>query len=215
MSDINITTRSRKRVEVQTLSEDTVSLIHEREQSLYVKARDKYLAEFTFTEANDLRSLDRLLLLEVQNFRWQWFLAANSDYWGTDLTPQEESTLHKAVKDIQSQISDIQRDLGLTKSQRDKDSEDSVDGYLKKLRLAAREHGVRREKQLGRAIELVNELVAVVGAFERASEHERRKLGFETSDDIIQWISEYLAPEFDAIDQYFRKHQQRFWVRDL
>lgn len=215
MSDVTIHTQSRQRVEVTTLSGDSVSLIHDREKALYEKARDKYLAEFTFTEANDLRSLDRLLLLEVQNYRWQWFQAAGMDYWAVDLSAAESGVIHKSIKDIGTQIADIQRDLGLTKAQREKDSEDSVGGYLIKLRQASKEHGVRREKQLGKAIELMNELFAVTGAFTRANEHERRKLGFEKADDIVTWVLEYVEPEFNTVDAYFRQHQQRFWVRDL
>ena len=112
-------------------------------------------------------------------------------------------------------VSQVQSDLGLTKSQRDRDQFESVGAYILKLKQAAREHGVRREKQLGRAIELTMELFSLCGAYSRASAHEREKLGFESADDVIEWVLTYMKPEFDSVDEHFRTHQQRFWLRDL
>ena len=208
-----ITTNGRQRVKVKTVTGHELELIDKREKAVYENARDKYTSEFSFTMANDLRALDRLLLLETQMFRWQWQLAAGIDYDGVDLDPADEISLRRAIKDTAPQISEIQKDLGLTKSQRDNDDE-TVSAYLQKLRIRAKEHGVRREKQLGRAIELINELFAITGAYKRSNENERRKLGFDNAEEVLDWVIEVMQPRYNEIDAYFREHQQKFWVRD-
>lgn len=200
---------------VTTPSGNEVPLLHRKEKELYEEARDKYSSEYSFTAANDMRALDRLLLLEVQMFRAQWYTASGLDYKGIDLDTKEEAEYTKRIKELGSQIAEAQRDLGLTKAQRDKQSEDSVGGYLQLLKQAAKEHGVMREKQLGRAIELTKELFSLCESYNRSNEEERRKLGFESAEDIVTWVIEYMKPEFDAIDAEFRANGMKFYRRKL
>lgn len=214
MSQSSITTR-RPRHKVRTVTGQEIELLHEREKKFYEQARDKYLAEFSFTIASDLRALDRLLLLETQMYRTQWFLAAGMDYDAVDLDPKDEVALQRTVKEVTNQISEIQRDLGLTKAQRDKESHESVGAYLADLKIRAKEHGVKREKELGRALELTHELFGICGAYQRSNDHERKKMGWDSADQIVTWVMDYMRPEFTAIDEYFREHQQKFWVRSL
>lgn len=214
MTQASISTR-RARHKVKTVTGQEIELLHTREQQFYEQARDKYLDEFSFTVASDLRALDRLLLLETQMYRNQWYLAAGMDYDAVDLDPKDEIALQRNVKEIVAQISEIQNALGLTKAQRDKDSHESVGAYLVQLKLRAKEHGVRREKELGKALELTHELFALCGAYQRANEHERKKMGFDSGDNIIEWVMSYMAPEFKSIDEHFRTNQQKFWVRNL
>lgn len=212
--DVSIGT-SPTRFKVKSLVGQEIQLLAKMEKVYYEEARDKYLSEFTFTLASDLRHLDRLLLLEVQMYRAQLWLSAGCDYQYVDLEPAEEIACRRTVKECATQIQEIQKDLGLTKAIRDKDAADSVGAYITKLKLAAKQHGVKRERELGRALELTHELFALCGAYQRSNENERRKLGFESADDIIAWVTDYMAPEFNAIDEYFRTHEQRFWVRSL
>lgn len=211
---VSVTTSvtARKRPKVTTFTGHELELMHQREKTYYEGARDKYKAEFAFTMGNDLRALDRLLLLETQMFRWQWQLAAGIDYDGVDLDAADETAIRRAIKDTAPQITEIQKELGLTKAQREND-EETVAAYLQKLRVRAKEHGIRREKQLGRAIELMNELFSIAGSYKRSNENERRKLGFETADDIVDWILEVAQPRYNEIDAHFRETSQKFWIR--
>lgn len=185
------------------------------EARFYVTQQRKYQAENKFTAVTDLQDMDRLLFCELLNFRYQHWLGKGANYHNEVLGSVGESDLRKAIKQNNAIISGIKNDLGLTKSQRDKEQYESVGSYLVQLRARAMEHGVRREKQLGKAIALINEMFAMIGAFDRANEVERRKLGLETEADILDWVRSVMRPEFEEIDAYFRKHQQRFWVRDL
>lgn len=214
MANVSVSTRA-TRHKVKNLTGQEIQLLSAVERSYYQEARDKYLAEFKFTIHSDLRSLDRLLLLEVQMYRAQWYLAAGCDYEGVDLDPAEETALRRTVKEATAQIQEIQKDLGLIKSLRDKEAADSVGAYIQKLKLAAKAHGVKREKELGKALELTHELFALCGAYQRSNENERRKLGFESADDIVEWVMTYMREEFLAVDEHFRTHEQRFFVRDL
>lgn len=205
----------RPRFKVSTVTGGEVELLHEREKKYYEEARDRYTKDFTFTVASDLRALDRLLLLEVQMHRAQWFLAAGMDYELVDLDPREETDLRRTVKEAVAQIAEIQRDLALTKKQRDAEQVDSVGAYLTRLRLAAKQHGIKREKELGKALELTHELFALCGAYQRGNAEERRKLGFENADLIVDWVMSYMQPEFQAVDDHFRANEQRFWIREM
>ena len=184
------------------------------EKDYYTSAQKRYMSENTFTVSSDLRALDRLIFFETIMFRWQSWLGSGKDYEGF-LSPGMEEQIRKSMKETAPIIAQIQNDLGLTKSQRDKDAFESVGAYIVKLQNAAKAHGVRREKQLTKSIDLTKQLFAMVGAYQRSDEHERKKLGFEKPEDIILWIEEYMKPEFDAVDEHFRANVQKFWVGQL
>lgn len=215
-SKVTVTSNTQrpKRKLVKTIAGQEIELQNEREAKMYIEARDKYLKENQFTVASDLRALDRLILFEVQAYRYQWQLNAGIDYDGHILEPADETSLLRALKETQAQISQIQNDLGLTKAQREKDQHDSVGAYIIKLRQRAKEFGIHREKQLGRALELINQLFSITGSYSRADEAERKKLGFENADQIVDWINEVMRPMYDEVDQYFRDNQQKYWIRD-
>jgi hypothetical protein len=200
---------------VVSISGEEIRLQTDSEVRYYELAKDRYLSDNKFTHASDMRSLDRLIFFETMVYRWQTQLASGKDYQANFLSDKEEEQLRKNLKETAITISQVQNDLGLTKAQRDKDQHDSVGAYLQQLQLAAKEHGIRREKQLGKALELSKELFSLVGAFRRSNEVEREKLGLETPDQILDWIEEYMKPEFDAVDEHFRKNQQRFWLRKI
>ena len=211
-----VTRGQRKRYKVKNFAGQEIELLTSKERDLYVEAQKKYSSENVFTAASDFRALDRLILFEVQVFRWQWQLAAACDYDGVDLEAGDMTDLRKSIKDTEALISQLQNDLALTKSQRDKAQygAESVGDYITKLKQRAKEHGVRRDKQLGRAMELLNEAFSIAGTYKRSNEAERRKFGFESAEDVVDWLLEVAQPMYDEIDAHYRQHNQRFWVRD-
>jgi hypothetical protein len=199
---------------VRTLAGTVLELQAEHEQKFYVEAQKKYITENKFDDASDLRAIDRLVFLETLAHRYSTWMASGKDYDGLLNISQEEQT-RKNLQATATQISQIQADLGLTKSQREKDQFESVGAYIIKLQQAAKAHGVRREKQLGKALDLINQLISLAGAYRRANENERNKLDLESAEEIVDWILEYLQPEYEAVDNYFRENEQRFWVGSL
>lgn len=206
--------RSNQTFKVKTLSGQDLELQHPDEQKFYNDAQKKYITENKFDVASDMRGLDRLIFLETLMHRWTLWLGSGRDYDGF-LSPQQEEQVRKNIKETSPIISTIQNDLGLTKSQREKDQFESVGAYIQKLQVAAKAHGIRREKQLTRSLDLINELFSMTGTFLRSTEHERQKLGLESADDILKWIDEHMRAEYEEVDDYFRENDQKFWVGTL
>lgn len=200
---------------VKTLSGETIEVQGDGERDFWNNQQKKYMAENTFSNASDLQDLDRLLFLELLVHRATRWLSSGTNYYGEMLAPSEEADCRKIIKDSSPMISTIKNDLSLTKTQRDREQFESVGTYIKTLKARAREHGIKREKELTKALCLLKELFSVVGTYDRADEFERVKLGLESPEDILDWVRDYAKPEFDRIDEYFRTHQQRMWVREL
>lgn len=184
------------------------------EEALWFEAtRDAYMSEAQYTEATDIRDLDRLLVHELMVFRWTKYLGSGRDYDGMLVDEQE---LQRNVKLYSDQITKIKESMGLTRKVRDAAANaESVADYLANLKARAKQFGVHREKQLDKALTLFEELSAVVGAFQRSSPEERKKIGFETADDVLEWITETAIPEYRELDEHFRRDGQRYWVRDI
>ncbi len=185
------------------------------EAEFYQRQKDRYTSENTFTAVSDLTDLDRLLMLELQMFRTGQYLSSMRDYDGHDLTQTSLIDLRRQTKVLAELISDVKRDLGLTRSAREKAEAESVGAYLVELRRRAHEQGVKREKELSAALVLIHELISLVGTYDRSNEIERRKIGFEGPEDFLEWVRVKLRPEFERIDQYFRANSQRYWVGTL
>jgi hypothetical protein len=200
---------------VKTVTGQEIMVQTQGEFEFFTNQSAKYMAENTFTAIADLQDLDRLLFLELLSHRATTWLASGQNYHGEPLVPHEQMDARKSIKENSPLISAIKNDLGLTKSQRDREQFESVGKYIQQLKARAREHGVKREKELTKALSLIKELFSLVGTFDRSNAVEREKLGLETSDDVLGWIRDTMKPEFDAIDEYFRQHDQRFWVRDI
>lgn len=200
---------------VNTHSGSTIEVQGDGERNFWRNQKKKYEDEHKFTAATDLLDLDRLLFLELLIYRATQWLSSGKNYYGEVLTPGEESDCRKVIRENSPLISTVKNDLGLTKSQRDREQYESVGAYINQLKARAREHGVKREKELTKAICLIKELFSIVGTFDRSDAVEREKTGFETEADVLDWVRKSMKPEFDQIDAYFRTHHQKFWVKTI
>ncbi len=196
---------------VKQLNGQALEVQGDVESKYYTEQQKKYMAENVFSAASDLADLDRLLFLELLDFRWRMWLSSGRDYDGF-IAPSQEDQLRKNLKENAPLISQIKNDLGLTKSARDKESSESVGAYLMELKRRAKEHGIRREKQLTSALCLTKELFSLLSTYDRSNALERSKIGLDTPDDILDWIRSSMQPQFDEVDLYFRTHSQKAWV---
>ena len=200
---------------VKTLSGHYVELKSKSEAQFYKSAQEKYMHDFSFTVASDLRALDRLVFLETLIFRYQTLIGSGFDYEGEEISTYDLSDMRKALKESSTMAADVQRDLGLTVAQREKDKYDSVGNYVDRLKQAAKQFGVYREKQLGVALEILNEIFAESGAYLRSNDNERRKLGRPTAESVLQHIDGPLREQYLEVDRHFRANQQKFWIGQL
>jgi hypothetical protein len=196
---------------VRQINNQVLEVQGDAEKLFYDTQKRKYLAENKFTNVADLTDLDRLLFLELLMFRWSNWLSKGQDYDGL-LRPGAEEVIRKSIEKTAPLISQIKNDLGLTLSQRTKEQAESVGAYITELKKRAKEHGIRREQQLTRALCLIEELSSLVGTFDRSNKLERSKVGLETEADIVDWIRTSMLPDYREVDEHFRAASQKFWV---
>ena len=197
---------------VATPSGQYIEVLGDAERDFYEGQRKAYMAQNLFTNTSDLLDLDRLVFLELLIYRATSWIGRGQDYDGLRLSDSAETAQRRSLKETSTLISVIKNDLGLTKSQRDKDAYSSVGTYITQLKQRAKEFGVHREKQVATGITLCKQLFAIVGAYDRSDEVERKKIGFENADEILEWIRNVMVTEFDAIDTAFIAGTQKYWT---
>lgn len=186
--------------------------VHRREVGYLSDLVRRYMDDNHFSNIADLQDVDRLLLMELMCFRWGVWLSRGSDY---DDRPIDADAVEKSLKNHSAEVRQIKTALDVTKKARDKaKGEDSTPVFIDNLLARAKEFGVHRENQLAKALELFNELKAIVTLHRNCDEVERAELHMEI-EDVLEWIVSVAIPEYDRIDEHFRAHQQRFWVRSL
>lgn len=198
---IDVATPTGGQIQVQGLAEE----------QRYNEGLAAYTTNVAYTERSDLEDLERILFMELMVYRWGRWMMAGREYDGTLIT--NEGELRRWVQDYTDRITKIKESLKLDRKGRENDQSASFQQRWERLAQHAKDFGVMREAQLGRALEIMQGLFSVVGAFDRSDEEERNKLGFPNEAAIIQYIRES-RPEFDGIDAHFRQSQQRFWIRE-
>jgi len=196
---------------VVTPSGQTIEVLSDAEHVFYDTQRGRYMAENRFTNTSDLLDLDRLLFMELLVYRATSWIGRGQDYEGLTLSDHDETAQRRSLKDTSAMISVIKNDLGLTRTQRDKAAYESVGHYLTQLKQRAKEFGIHRERQVASGITLCKQLFAIVGAYDRSDEVERKKIGFENADEILEWIRDIMVVEFDKLDTDFIAGTQKYW----
>lgn len=198
---------------VQLVSGKLVTVLTPVEADWFEETRDAYVKELKFTERTDLIDLDRMLVFELMVFRWTQWMGQGTDYDGDMLDEKQLTTNLKLYSD---QLNKIKETMGLNKKSRDDAAnEGNFASWFTDLKARAKIFGIHRQHQLTKALTLMMELSTVVGAFDRADEEERRRLGFSDEKEIVAWVRETMLPEYHALDEFFRTNDQRYWVRDM
>lgn len=198
-------------VEQPTGSQITVQ--GDAEERFYNDQRGKYMAEFKFESSADLADLDALLMHELLDYRYTTQLASGKAYDGRVLVYGEEDQLRQNKLAEAKVIADLKRQLGIARASRD-GSAGSVADYLKELQRRAGEFGAYRQEQVVMAISLAKELQSIVEAFDRSNDTEKRVVGIESEEDIVQWVREEFIPRMVEVEQKFIA-AQRQWVGTL
>ena len=170
----------------------------------------KYKTEYHFENVSDLQDLDRLLGLELLSYRYTAWLMKGVDYLGLQFSEKDVRD-HKQKVDAEIRL--LKKGMGMDRKGRVESEAESVSEFLKNLLRRAGEFGVHRDEQVTTALDLFNDLKTMIGLHDRSDEEERRHLGVEITQ-IIEWIRNVAIPEYDAIDDEFRKNQ-RIWIREV
>lgn len=198
-------------IEVQAPSGAAFHVLTESEKDYFESIAERYTTDNKFTNVTDLQDLDRILMMETMVQRWNTWLSRETDYWGDNI---DSAKLQKYITDFSKEIRATKQALGIDKTSRDKDKGESVAKYIENLRLRAKEFGVMRNEQAVKAITLWQELIALITFYEKGDDEERKEFK-KNLEDIYKWLKEEAIPEFNKIDEEFRKTSQRYWIRDL
>lgn len=171
---------------------------------------ERYQEQYHFDNIADLQDLDRLLGLELLSYRYANWLLRESDYDGN---PFDDKAVREHKDKIDKEIRGIKIHMGIGRKTRVESEQQSVADYLGDLLGRANEFGVHRDEQNAKILDLFNELKKLVGLYLRTDEEERKQLGVSL-EDILKWLIEIAIPEYDAIDDHFRKNQ-KMWIKDI
>lgn len=197
-------------IAVKTPSGGVFYVLTDEEHKLYQDRAQRYLTEYRYEDVSDLQDIDRMLMMEILIWRWGLWLAKEQDYWGDNI---DTNATKRHVNEWSRELRGLKKSLGMDKASRERAKGENVADYLDNLRKRAKQFGVMRNEQNTKTITLFQELKALVTFYNNCNERERRENHIELTD-ILEWIEKVAIPEFDAIDEKFRK-EQSIWVRTL
>lgn len=172
---------------------------------------DGYTKAFDLTHASDIADLDRIIQMETLVHRWSTWASTLKDYNGAKV---DQVDLQKRIKESSTEIRQLKKSLGIDKLSRDRSKgEGSVPHYWASILARARHFVIMRNKQFDKALELSQQVIALVTFHMNSTEKERRMFG-ATAEDIVEWLRDVYKPEFEAIDAEFRANQQRHWIEE-
>jgi len=200
----------RQMVDVTGASGAEFQVMTDDEKSWYEATMEKYLDQYKFENVSDLQDIDRLLGLELLSYRYTNWLIRDTDYDGLSF---DEGAVRNHKQKIDQEIRLIKTHMGMGRKHRIESAEQSAAEYLQDVLRRAEEFGIHRNTQVAKAIDLFNDLKTLIGLHDRADEDEASHLGVST-EEILRWVREVAIPEYDEIDNAFRKHQ-KLWIRDI
>ena len=203
-------TVSPKRRIVKGATENPYEVIHDIELDWWANAKSKYLSQYRFDNIADLQDLDRLLQSELLSYRWGYWLANEADYDGASI---DEKQTRDSLGKKETEIRLLKKHMGMDRKGRIESETQSIADYLSTLKKRAKEFGIHRNNQVVKVLDLFADLETYIGLHDRTDDQERAELHV-TEDDIMAWIRETAIPEYQEIDDEFRK-VQTYWIREV
>jgi hypothetical protein len=169
----------------------------------YVKERVKlYTTSFKFVNVSDLADCDRVIMLETLSHRMGTYLSIGRDYWG-DPVP-DENALRSRLSDLSGELRLLKKSMRLDKASRSADDDTDTISYLEMLRVRAKAFGIMRDEQCAKAIELMQQIIALIQLYRNCTEQERKEMQ-ATPEALMDWLWDKMRPEFEAVDKHFRE----------
>lgn len=200
-------------VEVVGPSGSTFEVLNDIEADFWNRSRDRYLEQFKFENITDLLDLDRVLTGELLSFRLSYWILHEGDYDSRAIDDTEMGALQRKRIETEKETRLLKEKMGLNRGRRQDSDQQAVWEYLNNLRSRAKEFGVHRDMQIAKSMDLLHELFTQVGIYNRGDEEERTHLKCN-AEDILKWVSEVAQPEYNALDDAFRKNQ-KLWLKEV
>lgn len=199
-----------QKVKVEGASGTEFMVFGDEEQRWFEMNRDRYLEEYKFENIADLQDLDRLLAMELLSYRYASWLIQGHDY---DHLAFDEKFVRDHKQKMDQEIRLTKQHMGMNRKARVESEQQSVAEYISSLLRRGEEFGIHRDNQIAKAFDLLQEVMKLVSLHYRTDEEEQNHLGV-APHQILEWIRDTAIPEFQAIDDAFRKNQ-RLWIRDV
>jgi hypothetical protein len=184
--------------------------VFEEEVDYFQERVELYMTQNHFPNISDKQDVDRMMMLELFVYRWGTWLSQQRDWWNE---PIDANEIQKALNATSTELRQLKKLLGIDKLARDRQKgEDSVGAFIANILFRAKEFGVMRETQLAKALELFQQMSALLTLHLNTDEVEQREMRV-TTEDLIEWLRDICVPEFEEIDAYFRKNRQSTWIR--
>lgn len=169
-----------------------------------------YETQYALENVSDLSELDRCLGLELQSHRIALFLARGCDYNAKSV---DDDKLRQRLKEISMEIRQVKKTLGIDKVNRDRQTgRGSAHERISNILARAHRFGLMRNQQAATAHELAMELISLMQRRRNAVTDKERRMLRVTDDDIFEWIETVFEPEFMAVDEAYRRDDQKMWI---
>lgn len=187
--------------------------MNQSEATWFEKTRDAYLMQTRFTEVTDEQDIDRLLRLELMDFRYGQFNSSGLDY---DNDEVDTAKLTAEMRALSKEINALKAAMGLAKSARDAAANDGdFAKWFEEAKRSAKAFNFHRVEQLGLVLTLFNEFASIVATYDRSDEEERQMAGYTSETEVLDWWRNSGKPRFDELDEYFKVNKQATWIRKI
>lgn len=176
--------------------------VHKTEVERFNTRVTDYFKDNHFTNVSDLADLDRIVINEHLILRWSIWISVGQNYWKE---PIDQRVLQTQIKDFSNELRQTKDKLSIDKVSRDKQkgTEDVAD-YIANLQVRAKHFGIKRNKEFNMIQEMWQELRGKIQLHDNCDEQEREETRCRL-EDIRKWLVEEVYPEYDKIDEGFRR----------
>jgi hypothetical protein len=211
MDDPGFETLSEGGIPVQLPSGATHFVLTAQEETYLRDKIARYLGDNHFANVSDLLDVDKLVVGELLSHRWTLWVTKQRDYWDDEVPVKQ---LTDMVNDVQREMRQLKKALGLDKLTREKQHGDaSIPAFWDDLRRRAKEFGVSRNEQFYAVLDGFKRMEAMLVWYEKCDEQERLENHCQI-EDVVEVFRQEVA-KFNAIDEKFRHETQRMWIRAM
>jgi hypothetical protein len=194
------------------------------EVDLWDKALARYRDDYVFVKGNDLVTLGSLLQQQIVIFRCQTAIngmepetdkrnVPTGNYRRIDLDGGDVAAYHKTLTSASKEMRDLEKSLGIDKATREAGGAHTLDSYIKFLKRAAHERGVRITERTLEYERVINELRWKLRLLANG-DAEDRAYHDVSPKTILTWLYRE-CDKLEASDKEWAKQKGKMFVGEL
>jgi hypothetical protein len=194
------------------------------EVDLWQKTMSRYMDDYHLTNINDLHMLGAILQQQVLLFRSQRMLngmEAELDAGGVPtgryvqhkLDAEATASAQKIMNTATGQITSLEKVLGITKEQRESGGQVSVEQYLRTLKRAAHDRGIRITERVTAYEQFVQDISWRLRVLKNADPEDRAYHDI-SAESICGWARGQIE-ELEEVDRKFARERGALYTGKL